>query len=594
MIIETPDGPVEFPDTMPQQEIEAALQKLFPPDVAAGRQDLSQLTQGAGAQAAPEQDQAAYDAQIQTNMRNQRAGEAYEALPGYAKPLQAASDLLTVGARLPASMLTGAASLVSPGEYKSITPEMVIARLRTGQTEGPEFEAELAKQKQQYEDAAYRSGWAGTAAQVAATAGLPIAKIFGAGKPLLNIAATGGAGGMTAAAGNEENPLLGAAGGVAGVLGGTALGKGISFAGDKLLGAAGKVFPTAALKVPAKAPPLDANDFKSLASTAYDEAESHGVIFNRQGLIHLRDRIVKELTDKGYAPENQPGLTATLRTLDDYINTGNATQRGMQTLREMTSGGYQFQNKKNNMLVSKVIDEIDDLSLKMNPQHMSAASNNPKAAAEAARYARLMYSKGAKLQTVNDLVERGTLQGDTNISKNVRQSVRKQLSRIVDPTRPLGRGFTAAEKEGVRTAIATTRKQDIAHGLSGLMPRDKLSASISLLPVAASLMTGNPLHAALAIPVTLGRMGIGAAAEKWANRMAQKSVGDLVHLLSTGQTTSQAAQSVLQKLTASKRAAVMAGLARAGAALAASTQPLNEPEVSSRMSDVTGRIGGML
>ena len=172
-----------------------------------------------------------------------------------------------------------------------------------------------------------------------------------------------------------------------------------------------------------------------------------------------------------------------------------------------------------------------------------------------------MYHKGAKLQLTQDLIESGGLQGDTNISKNIRQSIRKKLKAVPDPRTKTGRGFTERKKKASGRRSRPPPAQDIAHGLSGLMPRDKLSAAITALPILGSMVTGNPIHAMLAIPVTAARMGIGAAAEKWANRMAQKSVDDLVHLISTGQTTKQSAQSVLQKLTASKRAAVMAGLA---------------------------------
>ena len=523
------------------------------------------------------------EAQIQdekaTEVRNLKAQAQYEALPGYVKPFQAASDLLTVGARLPASLMTGAAALVSPGEYKSITPEHVIARIRTGKTEGPEFEEELAKQKQAYEDAAYRSGWAGTAAQVAATAGLPIAKLFGAGKPLLNTVATGGAIGGAAAAGNEQDPLMGMGTGAAGGAGGYALGKGISFAGDKLLGVAGKVLPVGPLRVPPKTPPMTKDEFNALAKKAFDEAESHGVVFNKDGLIHLRDRIRQDLADKGYHPKNQPGLAATLETLDDYIATGNATQRGMQTLREMTSGGYVQGNKTNNMLVGKVINEIDDLGTRLDPKFISSTSANPKAAGVAAKQARKFYHQGAKLKETEDLIESGRLQGDTNISKNVRQSVRKKLKAIIDPRSPVGRGYTPAEKEAVRKAVTTTNAQDILHSLSGLVPRDKLSAAVTGTEMMGhALLAGKTGGISLlyTLPVTAARLGLGVAAEKLANRMAEKSVNELVHTIATGQTSRQAAQSVLQKLAASKRQAVMDGLAKVGYSLAAATQPLNE------------------
>jgi hypothetical protein len=371
---------------------------------------------------------------------------------------------------------------------------------------------------------------------------------------------------------------MGMASGAVGALGGYGLGKLGTAAFNTALGWAGRALPFGPLKL-GSTTPMTAEQWKTLARQKYAEAESHGVIFNQAGLIHLRDQIMQELRDKGYHPNNQPGLTGTLQTLDDYIRTGAATQRAMQTLREMTSGGWQFQNKKNNMLVGKVIDEIDKLALNMDPR-FTVVPNNP-AAAAAAKTARDAYHTGAQLQTVNNLIERGTLQGETNISKNVRQSVRKQIAKIADPTRQIGRGWSPVQKEAIKSAVKTTTAQDIAHGLSSLMPRDKLSTAVSLgtlgPAVYGGLVAGGPVGAVVApLAVMTAKMGLGMAAEKWANRMAQKSIDELIHVISTGQTSKAAAQSILQKLAASKRQAVISGLARLGAGIGTATQPFNQ------------------
>ena len=232
------------------------------------------------------------------------------------------------------------------------------------------------------------------------------------------------------------------------------------------------------------------------------------------------------------------------------------------------------------MLVAKVINEIDDLGTKLDPKFISSTSSNPKAAGVAAKAGRDAYRQGAQLKDINDYIESGRLQGDTNISKNVRQSIRKKLKTVVDPrNKKAGRGYTPVQKAAIQKAITTSTTQDILHSLSGLVPRDKLSTAVmateGLAHAAMAAKTGG-LSLLYTLPVSAAKLGLGVAAEKWANKLAQKSIDEMIHTIATGQTSRQAAQSVLQKLTASKRQAVMEGLAKAGYSLGAATQPLNQ------------------
>jgi TnpA family transposase len=59
-------------------------------------------------------------------------------------------------------------------------------------------------------------------------------------------------------------------------------------------------------------------------------------------------------------------------------------------------------------------------------------------------------------------------------------------------------------------------------------------------------------------------MLVGHLAEKQSAKLAQQSVDELVRLIASGGLPKQTAQSILQRLAASKRAAVLAGLGRAG------------------------------
>ena len=513
-------------------------------------------------------------------LQRQQDVSDYAAMPAWKRPIQDVSDLFNTAGRGAATLATGAAGLVSKGlapftgaSAAPISPEDVIARLRTGQTSGPAFDAEVQKQQRINEAAKNRLGWAAPVAEAAPMAMVPIARVS-EGLPLLNTVLTGTGVGAATAAGNKEDSLLGAAGGAAGAAGGHVVGQGLGWLLNKGLGMAGKVVDYVApglaaktgLKVPAVAPNMTGDDLKQLASAAYDEANSHGVIFNRAGLTDLKNKIWSDFSKRAYDPVNEPGAAPILKRLDDYLATGNTTFEGLHSLRRLASNGYRPGLKSNNALIGKAIDRIDELVNKMDPAHMAATTTNPRAAAEAARYARLMYHRGSKVDTVENLIERGRLQGSTNISQNVPQRIQKQVAKIADPMGRMGRGFTAAEKEAARVAASRSGQQAFWHGLSGLKPRDKLSTSIALAPLITGAMIGGvtPVGAALAIGGTGVKMMVGHLAEKQSAKLAQQSVDELVHMIASGGLPKQAAQSVLQRLTETKRAAVLRGLGRAG------------------------------
>jgi hypothetical protein len=569
-IINTPDGPRGFPDDMSMDDIAAVMKKQFPPrdqNVVDAQAQMSAMTQHPGPAIAEQ--------------TRQRDVADYAALPAWKRPVADVVDLVNTAGRSAAGLVTGAVNLGSRAlaatgagtPVVSMTPEEVMARFRSGQSSGPAFDAEVAKQKRQTEASRNRLQWAAPVAEAAPLALAPIARVA-EGLPLLNTMLTGAGVGAATAAGNKEDPLLGAAGGAAGAAGGHVVGQGLGWALNKGLGAAGKVVeaisPSLAvktgLKVPAVAPNMTGDDLKQLASAAYDEANSHGVIFNRAGLTDLKNKIISDFTKRSYDPVNEPGAAPILKRLDDYLATGNATFEGLHSLRRLASNGYRPGLKSNNALIGKAIDRIDELVNKMDPAHMAATTANPRAAAEAARYARLMYHRGSKVDTVENLIERGRLQGSTNISQNVPQRIQKQVAKIADPMGRMGRGFTAAEKEAARVAASRSGQQAFWHGLSGLMPRDKLSTSIAVAPLITGAMMGglNPVGAGLAIAGTGAKMLVGHLAEKQSAKLAQQSVDELVRLIASGGLPKQTAQSILQRLAASKRAAVLAGLGRAG------------------------------
>lgn len=528
--VELPDGSVaEFPDGTPSDIIKGALQKRFggaQPQSEAfsqGLQDLSAITQNP-------------------------ARAQYDALPGWQKPIVAASDIV---------QLAGRAPLMGWGE-KAVAKGRSIVN-------GGSYEEELAEQQRLTNAARRRSGVAGTVAEVSgavagpmalASKGVTLAGRLGSGAATgakgvaarTGLMAAEGAGyGALNAAGEDQDILTGAGlGALAGGVG-NVVGEGLAKGVDKVAGLFNK-----------KPPVQSVDDLKAAGKAAFKEADAEGVVFNQNGVQRLGQGVIDDLTEHGFDPVNEPGIMPVVTRLKKMGETGNVTLTGLHSLRKVASNGFIPGNQSNNKLVSQVIARIDDLVQKADPDTI-LVSGDPKKAATAFKKGLDMWHRARKVETVDELVERGGRIGRTNKSQNVEQATKRQLRKILD-SKSVGRGFTAAEKAAANKAIGYTVPQQALDAISGMLPRGQLTGMVQGSIGAANMATGNLPGLALQGAGMLAGFG----AKKGSEALARKSVNEFVDLVSRGGVPAQVAPNSVQLLARQKREALARALMALG------------------------------
>ncbi len=433
---------------------------------------------------------------------------AFDALPTWQKPLQAADDIVRLIAQ--GGSMGFADKVAAGGDPQRLEAERAMT-----------------------EAARDRAGWAGTTAELGGAMATPVGMaqrgmtLVGKGAQALPglkglLARTllmGGEGagyGAASAAGNDQDIGQGAASGA--ILGGAGnvFGEGVGH----IMSGVGQML--------AKAPPAATKDeLFAAGNAAYKAADDAGIIIKPEGMQALHSNIVKDFTDFGFDPALQPRAAAVLARVEKDAG-NNVTLKGLDTIRKVASNAYDPMNKGNNALIGKVIGHIDDLIKSEDPSLM--AGIDTKAGAAAIKEARKQWHTASKLDTVEKLIEKGNQQADRNITDTRVKSVKSQLGKINDPFSNWGRGFTDEEKAAAAKAARYTTLQRLLHGASVLNPGGggKLSAAMQLAFAMAHGFN----------PALLAGQAAGAVAghgfQKAGEALAGKSVRELTDLVSRG------------------------------------------------------------
>lgn len=299
-----------------------------------------------------------------------------------------------------------------------------------------------------------------------------------------------------------------------------------------------------------------ADDLQAAAKAAYARADHAGVVYSKDALARIRDKLTGEFADFGYHPELQSGAKVALSEINRLADQ-NVSLKGMDTARKIAGNSFQMGNKANNALSSKVTSAIDDLIA--NPQAGDILSGNGAAAAEAIKEARGLYGQARKLETVNDLIERAGLRaGSSGSGANIENATRQELSKILKSDK-MQRGFTKTELEALRQAVLGTKAQNALRAVGKFAPTGVVSGGVGVSTGGAvGSFLGGPVGAAVgatALPA------IGFAAKTAADAAARNSAKIVQALIASGGKMPQA------QITTTRKALIDL-LTRSGAQLA--------------------------
>jgi len=462
------------------------------------------------------------------------AAEEYDALPWYGQAAQAADDTVRFLAN---GMTLGYADKIA------------------GYLGGEGTEAERAKTERAKE----RAGSAGTAAEILGTlapvsaltnSALSATRFVPAGldgmKGLVarSLASGADAGtlGAVQATGNDTDPitgaLLGAAGGAAGNVAGEALTAGAS----KALGVFNKPVQT-----------MTPEELKAAGGAAFTRAKDAGVIFKPEGIDKIRRDAYDYMAEKGFHAKLQPGAATAYEELERLIQGGNVDLRGLQTLRELASGGFVPGNAKNNDMITEIIKRIDDFANNATPQDV--LTGNSQVAAAALKEGRDYWSRFRKMGTVDDLLNRARLNaGSAGSGGNIENASRQQLKRILTDKKMM-RGFTTDEKDAIRRAVLGTPGQNTL----------RLAGKLS--PQGGGLMAALGTGFSFANPwIGLPAMALAAGAKKGSEAMTSRNAEIVRKLIAAGGSKSalEGPKNALQRLAESQREPLIRALMASG------------------------------
>ncbi len=441
---------------------------------------------------------------------------AFDAMPTWQKPLQAADDIVRKGVN---GLTMGFADKLAG--YMSGT--------------GTEAQRDLSQQ------ASNRAGSAGTTAEIGGAIAAPVG-LAGRGLTLAGrggtaamkglpglLARTGlmgaeGSGyGALTAAGNDQDIGQGAAIGLLGGMGGNVLGEGLAKGASKVASAFNKK-PTV--------PTL--GELRAAKDAAYKAADEGNGVFAAAPFSERIAAIRAKLADDAYLPGNQPGVKSALDELD-RLDGQNITYKGLEAVRRKIRGGYNPLNKDNNRMLYNMIDDIDDFALK------NGSDQYPDA--------RRLFTQTSKIEAIQDALDKGANRAKlTGSGGNIDNTTRQRMDKVLEKRR----GWTADEATAMREAAYGTKGRNLLRLAGRASPTTGALGLIGNVAMnGGALATG---MGAVTLPLTLGSM----VAKKLGERGTMNAARGAMRLIAAGGNKSalEAAPNFVQRLSKSKRDAI--------------------------------------
>jgi hypothetical protein len=369
--------------------------------------------------------------------------------------------------------------------------------------ESGQYDQNLAQQRQR--DAT--GGMERFGGQLAGAVAMPGAAAKSTLGAVRNGALAGGLYGFGSGEGSLENRASSAA--MGGAVGGAA--------GGALRGVANTLGTRAAAKA------IPSNDMiRKAAEAAYQTADNAGIVIRPEATKRLAREVVNDLTEFGYDPALQPGVTAILKRLQG-LQGQNVTLKGMDVIRRVAGNAAQsFDNPSQQKLARQIIDRIDDHVT--NLKQPDVLMGDVRKGLPALKQGRELWGRLRRSEMVDTAVAKADLRAaSTGSGGNADNATRQNVRRLLEKPK----GMSATEQKAANAVVRGSPGQN-ALRLAG-----KLSPS------------GNGLMAALGIGGTMVNPAVGIAslggmaAKSAADRMTAKNVERLSQIIRSGGKSAQ-------------------------------------------------------
>ena len=313
---------------------------------------------------------------------------------------------------------------------------------------------------------------------------------------------------------------LGSGEGIEDRLGRAAKGGGVGAAFGGILGGIGARI---ASKISARtAPTID--ELRNASNIAYDMAKNANVVISP---VPYRDMVAKmfmRLADEGVDPTLHPGVMSAFQRMRELADLPEGIAfKSLDIMRRVAnSAGKSIANRDEGRLARIMVDEIDDLMLKLKPQDV--LMGDASTAMEMIQAGRALWSRVRNAETIENLIERAKDRlGANYTAAGFQTAIRQEIKSLLRNKSDI-KFFSKEAQNMLRSVVRGASFENFMRQIGKFAPRGIVSATLG---GGAGYALGGPVGAAAV-------MGAGEIAKRASAAMTNTKVQNVLEFVRRG------------------------------------------------------------
>jgi hypothetical protein len=275
-----------------------------------------------------------------------------------------------------------------------------------------------------------------------------------------------------------------------------------------------------------------AEQLRNLSDLQYTNATKAGVVVSPESLQAKLPSFNEALKVEGYDPGLHPQLNAVVTRLQQETEAPK-TLKELETLRRIVKAPTKtFDNPDQQRIAYRLLDEFDDYVDNLKPADLVGAAKESKTATNALSKARNLYARSKKADVMTDILERAEIRAGANFTQSgLENSIRQELKSLALNKKRMA-GFTKAEQDAIKAAAKGGNVQNVLRSIGKYAATSPIPAGVGVGGGAAiGSAIGGPVGAAIggvAVPA------VGGLARAGATRIGMNRLQELQDMIALG------------------------------------------------------------
>jgi len=254
---------------------------------------------------------------------------------------------------------------------------------------------------------------------------------------------------------------------------------------------------------------------RNLSELQYTNATKAGVVVSPESLQAKLPSFNEALKVEGYDPGLHPQLNAVVTRLQQETDAPK-TLKELETLRRIVKAPTRtFDNPDQQRIAYRLLDEFDDYVDNLKPADLVGAAKESKTATNALSKARNLYARSKKADLMADILERAEIRAGANFTQSgLENSIRQELKSLALNKKRMA-GFSQAEQDAIKAAAKGGNVQNVLRSIGKYAATSPIPTGVGVGGGAylGAALLGSPVGAAIgaaAVPAVGGLARAGA------------------------------------------------------------------------------------